>query len=267
LTQDAIGKDSSAEYVQLASALVEESRKQNVVLRASAGVGYRMHCNGIEQKYSVLRRPIHDIDLIGRSKNLKNITRIMETYGFVKVPTSLNAAFSLREIYIHPKTRSEVDVFLDRLQMNHTIEFKDRLELDYPTITVSDLLLQKLQIVKLNMKDVTDVVMLLAEHSLGEGENEQVNLTYISKILSEDWGFCFTATTNLQKISDQVGTIDGLDKPIVDMVKEKCQTISKSVEDHPKGLGWRLRAKVGTSKRWYREVEREADVVVTRPTS
>jgi hypothetical protein len=253
---------NSSELVQLANLLVDEGQNQNLVLRASAGVGFKMHCNGIAQKYAVLNRSLHDIDFVGRSQNLRKITGVMESQGFVKVPTSLNAAFSSREIYYHPKARVEVDVFLDRLQMNHTIELKDRLELDSPTITISDLLLQKLQIVQLNMKDLTDLIMLLSEHDLGKTEKEEVNLPYIAKILSEDWGFYYTACMNLQKIVGQLPQVDGLDGWIVEEVSKKTSGILESVERHPKSLGWRLRAKVGTSKRWYREVEREAPLVV-----
>jgi len=37
-----------------------------------------------------------------------------------------------------------VDVFFDKLLVaNHPIDFKGRLELDYPTITVTDMLLEK----------------------------------------------------------------------------------------------------------------------------
>ncbi len=260
----------SAELVQLANLLVDEGQKQNLILRASAGVGFKMHCNGIAQKYAVLNRSLHDVDLIGKSQNLRKITSLMESHGFVKVPTSLNAAFSSREIYYHPKVGVEVDVFLDRLQMNHTIELKDRLELDSPTITISDLLLQKLQIVQLNLKDLSDMIMLLSEHSLGKTDREEVNVPYIAKTLSQDWGFYYTACMSLQKIVGQLPQINGLDGWVVEEVSKKSNSILESVEGHPKSVGWRLRAKIGTSKRWYREVEREAPLFVAssdRPPS
>jgi hypothetical protein len=250
------------DLVQFVYPLIEEAKKQNLTLRASAGIGIKIHCDGVARRYPVLNRPLHDIDLFGRSKDLKRITKFMESQGFAKVPTSLNAAFSFREIYIYPQTKLEVDIFLDRLQMNHTIEIKDRLELDYPTITVSDLLLQKLQIVKLALKDITDMVMLLSEHSLGEGEKEQVNVPYITKALSDDWGFYYTTTTNLQKILEHLARIDGLDDTIRDDVKNKCNELSREIEAYPKNFGWKIRAKIGTSKRWYREVERETDTSI-----
>jgi hypothetical protein len=52
--------------------------------------------------------------------------------------------------------------------MNHIIEFKDRLEKDYPTIPLEELMLEKLQIVKINEKDIKDLIVLILEHEIGE---------------------------------------------------------------------------------------------------
>jgi len=252
---------ATPELSELACRLVEAARDQGLPLRAGAGVAIRLHCEGALQRYPVLKRPVHDVDLIGRSRNLKDVTKFMESQGFVKVPTSLNAAFSLREIYVNPKTRTEVDIFLDKLQMNHTIELKDRLELDYPTLTVSDLLLSKLQIVKINLKDVTDLVMLLADHPLGDTDRNEANLPYVAKILSNDWGFHYTVGNNIRVVGDQLARLDGLDTSMIEELAKKCKRIVDAAEAHPKSIGWRVRAKMGTSKRWYREVEREGDSV------
>ena len=54
--------------------------------------------------------------------------------------------------------------------MCHRIEFGDRLGKSRPTLPVADLLLSKLQIVKINRKDVLDALILLAEHPLGQDD-------------------------------------------------------------------------------------------------
>ena len=56
--------------------------------------------------------------------------------------------------------------------MCHRIEFGDRLGKSTPTLPVADLLLSKLQIVKINKKDVLDALILLAEHPLGQDDGE-----------------------------------------------------------------------------------------------
>ena len=62
-----------------------------------------------------------------------------------------------------------VDVLVDKLEMCHRIEFGDRLGKVAPTLPLAELLLSKLQVVKINKKDVLDALILLAEHPLGPG--------------------------------------------------------------------------------------------------
>jgi len=78
--------------------------------------------------------------------------------------------------------------------------FLKRLEIDYPTISLADLLLEKMQIVKLNEKDILDTIVMLREHDVGEGDKETINSDRVSGLLSDDWGFYYTVTTNLGKI-------------------------------------------------------------------
>ena len=61
-----------------------------------------------------------------------------------------------------------VDVLVDSLEMCHRFEFADRLKASSPTLPLAELLLSKLQVVKINRKDVLDALVLLAEHPLGE---------------------------------------------------------------------------------------------------
>jgi hypothetical protein len=70
--------------------------------------------------------------------------------------------------------------------MNHIVAFRNRLELDSPTITLADLLLEKLQIVQLTEKDVKDTLVLLREHPVGTNENETVDGACVVKILADD---------------------------------------------------------------------------------
>ena len=38
-------------------------------------------------------------------------------------------------------------------------------------------------------------------------------------------------------------------------VKEKIDKILDFIDREPKTMGWKLRAKIGTKKKWYKEVE------------
>jgi len=148
-----------------------------------------------------------------------------------------------------------VDVFFDKLEMCHTIDFKDQLEVDYPTISLANLLLEKMQIVQLNEKDVIDTVVLLREHDVGEGDVETVNVKYISRLFSKDWGFYYTVTTNLKRIKDEFLPSYNLPDEDKTTVKDKIDILLERVQEEPKSLGWKMRAKVGAKKKWYRDVE------------
>lgn len=70
------------------------------------------------------------------------------------------------EFFYDKQNGFSIDIFLDRLEMCHDIDFKGRLELDYPTIPLAEMLLEKLQIVQINEKDVKDVIILCASTKL-----------------------------------------------------------------------------------------------------
>ena len=114
---------------------------------------------------------------------------------------------------------------------------------------------------------------LLKAHDLSEdgSDGERINTRYIADLLSDDWGFYYTATTNLKKMVDILGSLDSAGKDVrIDpqnmpnderaLITGRIQRLLQIIEDHPKSFGWRMRAKLGTSKQWYNEVETPSTV-------
>ena len=102
-----------------------------------------------------------------------------------------------------------VDVLVDNLEMCHRFEFGDRLAASSPTLPLAELLLSKLQVVKINRKDVLDALVLLAEHPLGPGRRRTrratraqgaINVPRILSFTSNDWGWWRTVTGNLDTL-------------------------------------------------------------------
>ena len=207
-----------------------------------------------------------DLDLAAYSKQSKQLTQLFKDMGF-KPDQFVNSFFSdKRLIYYSPGSRYHVDVFLNRLDFSHVVEFGDkpgsgRLELDSPTITLTDIVLEKLQIHEINRKDLIDLVVLFLGHDVsqdGVRTKELVDGAYISGILCDDWGFYYDAITNLSKVGSLTKELanagkltDGQSSKILEMSKK----ITHIVESGPKTKKWESRAKVGTKKSWYREVE------------
>jgi hypothetical protein len=142
--------------------------------------------------------------------------------------------------------------------MNHTIECAGRLEQDYPTLPLTDLLLQKLQVVQLTEKDALDVVLLLGAHAPGTSGVDVVDAERLRQVLATDWGFYWTATTNLRKIRELVPRFLASTDAPGRLLSGRIDELLSQLVNAPKSTGWRLRGLVGPRVKWYRDVEREA---------
>ncbi len=75
-------------------------------------------------------------------------------------------------------------------------------------------------------------------------------------MLCDDWGgFWYSADLNLSRLHDWVGRPD-LVQEVADRVRARIGELKKEhLAGAPKSRRWRLRAKIGTRKRWYETVE------------
>jgi len=112
-----------------------------------------------------------------------------------------------------------------------------------------------MQIVKINEKDIIDTIMLFREHSVGIGDPEKIDSAYLSRILGNDWGFHHTVTTNLIVVQNRLDHYSELSEEDRQDVKSKIQGLLKTLENQPKTLAWKIRARVGTKTKWYKDVE------------
>lgn len=245
---------SDAEFISRAISIVKAADEAGVSLRLLGAIAFRVHCPKFEPLYKGLGRSITDIDLAAYGKQRNLIEKLLRELAYSKRPASLVTTYSLRDLYFDVEQKIIVDIFFDKLQMNHTIDLRDRLKVDYPTIPLAEMLLQKMQIVQLTEKDVKDTIVLLREHKVGDHDHETINCKYIAELLSKDWGFYYTVATNLAKVKALLQYDPLTDEDSAD-IKAKIDKILEAIEKKPKSLGWRMRSKLGTSKKWYRAVE------------
>jgi len=118
------------------------------------------------------------------------------------------------------------------------------------TVPLAELLLTKLQVVELNEKDVRDALALLHDHPVGEEDGESVNGAHIAKLCASDWGLWRTLTANLEALEGHLGRYE-LAEEGKGRIKERVEALLGRIEEEPKGLGWKVRAKIGERKRWY----------------
>jgi hypothetical protein len=93
-----------------------------------------------------------------------------------------------QNVFYDDEHSQQVDIFIDRMQMCHNIDFRSRVYIDERTLSPACLLLTKMQIVEVNKKDLLDVVALFIDYDVEE-DNRGINSQYISRLASNDWGY------------------------------------------------------------------------------
>ncbi len=253
-----IGAPSSEYFVKEATKIVELCKKEGVILRVMGACAIRIHCPNSCDIIDDLKRPISDLDFITYSRFEDKVDDLFNKFGYQSGVTSTLYAHMYgqsRRIYLDPRTQKKVDLFFDKLNMCHTVDFKNRLEVDFPTLSPSDILLQKMQIVKINRKDVVDTLVLISEHNVDEEEKDTINSKYISQVLAKDWGFYYTATTNLKKLKHLLPQYSAFNDDSKALIDQRINKLLDAIEKRPKSLGWKIRARIGTKRKWYRDVD------------
>jgi hypothetical protein len=246
------------ELLETACQLVEQGAKKGLTLRILGHLSVRQHSSDTNrQLIDMLKRvPTHDIDFMGYSKQTGLANKMfIDELGFKPDPAvAFSQEYGIQRLIYYHDNGIMAEIFLDQLRMAHTLDFRGRLELDSPTISLVDILLSKLQIVQITEKDFKDLIVLLAEHDLGSNNRELVDVDYLLKLTKDDWGLYYTAYTNLGKVKDYLKTCDVLETEIKQRVDARLDVIMKRMVSEPKSLRWKARAKIGTRVKWYEDV-------------
>jgi hypothetical protein len=171
-----------------------------------------------------------------------------------------NILYGDRQLFFdHPEAGHSVDVIVDRLVMCHTLELRGRLELDAPTLPAADLLLSKLQVVRLNEKDAIDIIVLLSAIPLADADRDAISTPRIVSVTSRNWGWWRTVVGNLATLREFIAEgragAFGLGPDALATAADRLGKLQRMIVDAPKTARWRLRATVGERVRWYDEPE------------
>jgi hypothetical protein len=262
------GKIPTQVFTEEAMRILRAASEAKVALKMLGGLAIKIHSLNEEEFARGLGRSAEpgqeysDIDFATYYKSREGVKKVMESLGYSKRPTTMSTSASQRHIYFHPKRWFYIDVFWDKLKAaNHPISFRDRLEIDPISIPLADLLLEKLQIISFSRKDMIDTLLLLKAHTVAEKEEQEtIGTDRVAHVLSGDWGFWYTVTTNLQGIRKYVKEVNVQSAQERSDLSSKIEKIIDAANFVPKSLRWRLRAMIGPRKRWYNPVETEETV-------
>jgi hypothetical protein len=243
-------------FVAEALRLVDDAEAEGIRLRILGSLAYRIHCPEHLALFDAMERALTDIDFAADRKQTKAIRSFITDRGYAEDQRMTVSTEGSRYYFEHPETGLGVDVFFDELYFCHRIPLRDRLELDRPTISTCDLLLEKMQIVELNLKDVKDTLVLLLEHPVGgNGAGpEEIDADYVADLLSDDWGFYYTVTQNLDKVTRFVSDFDAIGPQQGEVITGRIGQLRDAIEAADKSRRWRMRAKIGPRKKWYQDV-------------
>jgi hypothetical protein len=269
-----LNKLPDAEFIKEAVSIVKQANELNIILRVIGAVAVHIHSVHVPKAieiYGKIKRlnsggsQFTDIDLMAYGKQRKDVVDFFVKKLNFRPELTLNALFGgTRMMYHHPKDQYHVDIFFDKLEFSHDVYFgsmpgKGRLELDFPTIALEDIVLEKIQIHDINLKDIIDLIVLFVGHDVDKFKSKEViDGKYIANVLSDDWGFWYDATRNLKLVrqfADIFGSEGCIQSEEHELMIERISKLLKIIDDAPKTKNWLKRAKKGTSKLWYREVE------------
>lgn len=246
------------EYVAEAEAVIAAADERGLHLRLLGALAVIKQSPGGVWLLEKTNRVLTDLDFMGYDKEIGKVEQMFAELGYEVLGgrgVTMDVWVGRRIFHDATGKRRRVDVFLDKLDFCHPIELKGRLHLDPVTIPLTDILLEKLQIVEINEKDLKDLVVLLLEHDVADShEPGRFDLGYVVDMLSGEWGFYYTVSLNFARIRRYMETIPDLTDEQRAVVSSRIDAIWERVEAAPKTLRWKLRARVGPSRRWYNEV-------------
>ena len=237
------------DLLEEAKTLIGEATKKGVVLRVLGGIAIKYHCPSASQP--LLTRRIADIDLLGLSKQANAIKGVFTDLSYT--PSQMFNALhgNKRLMFFEPNSQVRRDVFLDFFEMCHRFDFRNRLQVEDFSVSLSDLLMTKLQVVEIEERDYKDMVCIVLDHELASSDAEDtINKDYIADICSNDWGIYRTFTQNLEKTQAYLQKLS-LEDSKKEAAQAKMKTLAEAIEQAPKSMKWKTRSLIGDKMSWY----------------
>ena len=162
-----------------------------------------------------------------------------------------NAAnYGHQQMFTNASTGVHVDVFLDEMRMCQTLRLSDRLALDdHWSLAVSDLALSKLQIVELTERDKSDLLALFLDHEPTCGSESGLNVTRVTDICRANWGWWKSTTVSLEACRSYAAA--HLSPSDQQRACTHIGTLQNAIDEVPKTMKWKARARIGTRATWY----------------
>lgn len=250
------------DIVEETKRLVESAEKRGIILRLFGGMAIRFHCPSATHRS--LQRKYADVDFMALEKQSREIKKFFPEMGYAPRSTFNAMNGSQRLIFNDIERGRRVDIFLNKFAMCHKFDFRDRLTIDKPTISLADLLATKLQVVEISEREYRDIIALMKDHKIGDSdEPETINGSYLAHLCANDWGVYKTFTVNISNLKTALEEYQ-LDDKAKQEVSQRLNELQSRIDNISKTMSWRMRAKIGEKKQWYELPEMDREVVDSR---
>jgi hypothetical protein len=232
----------------------ENAIKRDIKIKLTGSVAIQISC----PQYCHLvgsDRAFHDLDFATTKSEHSKLHDLLLDLGYKSDKSVYTSSEGRRSIYCN-KSGIEIDIFYNILEFSHVIDISNRLDGNIPTLHIADLLLSKLQIHKINEKDLIDAIIILLEYDLGETDENSINIFYLSELCSKSWGMWRTVSGNLEKLR---WILDAKENFLTFELRIKalkqCTKIEDALKGTDKSFKWRVRSLIGDKLKWYEYVE------------
>ncbi len=239
-------KEPVLDIVEEGRRIATEAARASVSLRLAGGVAVALLCPSA--RVPPLARRYADVDFAGRGADRSAVNQLFRELGYLP-DEQFNALHGRRRLFFwDDHHQRQVDIFLDRIEMCHTLDVTNRVTITGDTLPLADLLIMKLQVVETNEKDFLDILAILIDQPFTD-DDSGINLPYIVQLTSNDWGLWKTLTMVAEQADRFARRLEGFEH--ADTVHTRITDFLEALEASPKSRAWRLRAKIGERKRWY----------------
>jgi hypothetical protein len=240
---------SSEELLARAQELIEAASGTGLTMRLLGGLA--VYAVSESARRPPLSRTYRDFDVAVPTKQGSSASRTLVGLGF-EPDRHFNALHGARRMIFQAPEGFSVDVLIGAFEMCHHLDLQSGFSANPLTIAPADLLLTKLQIVRIEPKDLADAAALVMDLSPGSQAGSIETGRFIAP-LAGDWGFFHTVDINLGRLREfAAATLPETGAPVV---TERIRALEEAMEATPKSIKWKLRARVGERVSWYEEPE------------
>lgn len=238
--------DTEPDVIGEARRLLAAARAHGVTVRLFGGAAIALRCPSAARP--PLARTYKDLDFMGLSGESRKLQEFFPAQKY-SPDRRFNSLNGHRRLLFRDESRSrQLDVLLDRFEMCHRFDLRDRLLLAPDTLPLADVLLTKMLVVQANDKDLVDSLALLIDHPITSNSNEGIDADYVARLCARDWGLYRTLHLNRERVEEAAGRLDPSSREIV---LARLMKLFERIEHEPKTLAWKVRARVGDRVRWY----------------